>query len=437
MAIPNLILSLRLAVFVSLFTCAQIAQAAGLLRDSDIEEGLSRLAAPVLLAAGLSPISTKVLVVDDDRLNAFVIDRRHIFLHSGLILRSKTPEMLQSVIAHEAAHIANGHIARRRQALQLSRNAANFGTALAVAVGAASGSGQAATGIALGVRGSATRKFLSHSRAEESSADQSALGYMVRSGINPMGMVDTLDMFVGQENLVVGRQDPYVRSHPLTRDRMRSVETMAMAHDDLPSDPDMVYWHARVVGKLSAFQRAPSWTLGRVKDSHSEDIKHMRSAIAHGRAGNLTSAIQSIDRALALRPDDPFYQDLKAELYMRKRAFSDSVRAYKKAHDLRPKDAIILAGYGRALLADGKFSQALDILEKARVRDFRNSALLRDLGVAYSKLGKHAMASLVTAERYALRGRIKDAKMHANRAASGLPVGSPSWQRAQDVIDIR
>ena len=120
----------------------------------------------------------------------------------------------------------------------------------------------------------------------------------------------------------------------------------------------MVYWHARVVGKLSAFQRAPSWTLGRVKDSHTEDIEHMRSAIAHGRAGNLTSAIQSIDRALSLRPDDPFYQDLKAELYMRNRAFSDSARAYKKAHDLRPKDAIILAGYGRALLADGKLSQA-------------------------------------------------------------------------------
>jgi predicted Zn-dependent protease len=437
MTIPNLMFYVRLVALVSFAFYAQIAQAAGLLRDSDIEEGLSQLAAPVLIAAGLSPVSTKILVVNDDRLNAFVIDRRHIFLHSGLILRSKTPEMLQSVIAHEAAHIANGHIARRRQALQLTRNAANFGTALAVAVGAASGSGQAATGIALGIRGSATRKFLSHSRAEESSADQSALGYMVRSGINPMGMVDTLDMFVGQENLIVGRQDPYVRSHPLTRDRMRSVETMAMAHDDLPSDPGMVYWHARVVGKLSAFQRAPSWTLGRVKDSHSEDIKHMRSAIAHGRAGQLNLAIKAIDRAIAQRPNDPFYQDLKAELYMRNRAFSQSARAYKKAHDMRPKDAIILAGYGRALLADGQFSQALDILERARVRDFRNSALLRDLGVAYSKLGKNAMASLVTAERYALQGRIKDAKVHANRAAAGLPVGSPSWQRAQDVVDIR
>jgi len=437
MAIPNLMLSMRVAALFSLITCAQLAQSAGLLRDSDIEAGLSRIAAPVLIAAGLSPVSTKVLVVDDDRLNAFVIDRHHIFLHSGLILRSTTPEMLQSVIAHEAAHIANGHIARRRQALLLSRNTANFGMALAVAVGAASDLGEAATGIALGVRGSATRKFLSHSRAEESSADQSALGYMVRSGTNPMGMVETLDIFVGQENLVAGRQDPYVRSHPLTRDRMRSVATMAMAHDDLSSDPNMVYWHARVIGKLSAFQRAPSWTLGRINDSLSEDIKHMRTAIAQGREGKLTSAIKSIDRALALRPADPFYQDLKAELYMRNRAFSKSARSYKKAHHLRPKDAIILAGYGRALLAEGKFSRALDILEQARVRDFRNSALLRDLGVAYSKLGKHAMASLVSAERYSLQGRIKDAKMHANRAAAGLPLGSPAWQRAQDIIDIR
>jgi len=437
MAILNLMLSMRLAALFSLITCAQLAQSAGLLRDSDIEAGLSRIAAPVLIAAGLSPVSTKVLVVDDDRLNAFVIDRHHIFLHSGLILRSTTPEMLQSVIAHEAAHIANGHIARRRQALLLSRNTANFGMALAVAVGAASDLGEAATGIALGVRGSATRKFLSHSRAEESSADQSALGYMVRSGTNPMGMVETLDIFVGQENLVAGRQDPYVRSHPLTRDRMRSVATMAMAHDDLSSDPNMVYWHARVIGKLSAFQRAPSWTLGRINDSLSEDIKHMRTAIAQGREGKLTSAIKSIDRALALRPADPFYQDLKAELYMRNRAFSKSARSYKKAHHLRPKDAIILAGYGRALLAEGKFSRALDILEQARVRDFRNSALLRDLGVAYSKLGKHAMASLVSAERYSLQGRIRDAKMHANRAAAGLPLGSPAWQRAQDIIDIR
>ena len=39
----------RLVALVSFAFYAQIAQAAGLLRDSDIEEGLSQLAAPVLI----------------------------------------------------------------------------------------------------------------------------------------------------------------------------------------------------------------------------------------------------------------------------------------------------------------------------------------------------------------------------------------------------
>jgi predicted Zn-dependent protease len=44
------------------------------------------------------------------------------------------------------------------------------------------------------------------------------------------------------------------------------------------------------------------------------------------------------------------------------------------------------------------------------------------------------MASLVTAERYALTGRMKDAGIHAKRAAGLLPRGSAGWQRAQDVL---
>ena len=44
------------------------------------------------------------------------------------------------------------------------------------------------------------------------------------------------------------------------------------------------------------------------------------------------------------------------------------------------------------------------------------------------------MASLVTAERYAIQGRLKDAGIHAQRASDLLPRGSGGWQRAQDVL---
>ena len=103
---------------------------------------------------------------------------------------------------------------------------------------------------------------------------------------------------------------------------------------------------------------------------------------------------------------------------------------------MKPNNALLLSGYGRALLADEQILKALSVLIKARNADFRNTRLMRDLALAYSKTGKNNMAALVTAERYALSGKVKDAKFHASRASKGLPIGSPAWQRAQDVLDI-
>ena len=113
---------------------------------------------------------------------------------------------------------------------------------------------------------------------------------------------------------------------------------------------------------------------------------------------------------------------------------SEAVTAYAKASELAPTDALIMAGYGRALLADGQTKKALQVLESARARDYRNGRLMQDLGMAYSKVGNNGMASAVTAERFALEGRLLDAGIHARRAIGQLPEGSTGWQRAQDVL---
>lgn len=126
--------------------------------------------------------------------------------------------------------------------------------------------------------------------------------------------------------------------------------------------------------------------------------------------------------------------DLRAELLMRARQFQASAQTYAKAASLAPSSPLILAGQGRALLASGNPKSAQRALEKARSRDFKNVRLHQDLAVAYAKLGNNGMASLVTAESYALQGKLKDAKLHATRAQGLLQRGTPAWQRAQDVL---
>jgi len=173
------------------------AGAATLIRDADLEHALSELARPILQAAGLSPSTVQVLIIQDDSMNAFILDNNHIFIHSGLMLRMTNAAMLQSVIAHEAAHIANGHIARRSQNLARANTITGLGIALAAAAAAASGRSELA-GVGLGVGGSARRVFMSHTRAEEAAADNDGLRYMERANIDTRGFTEVLNLFRGQ-----------------------------------------------------------------------------------------------------------------------------------------------------------------------------------------------------------------------------------------------
>ncbi len=430
MILPRLLAAL-LVLTLSLAT--PVRAGVSLLRDADIEYALKQLATPVLSAAGLSPSQVRIVLIDDSRLNAFIVDTRHIFIHSGLMMKLETAEQLQAVIAHEAAHIANGHITRRLGNLQVARTAAGLGMALA-AVAAASGSPEAATGIALGSQGSAMRLFLSHTRAEESAADISSIRYLTRAGIDPRGAVEVQQLFRGQEALSVNRQDPYMRTHPLSRDRLRALEGLVAGQRSPGPNATANYWYDRARGKLTAFKRAPRWTLRRASDSVSQDIALMREAVAHHRQSDLSRALAAIDKAIGLRPRDPFLIELKGQILLESRQFGPAVTVYAQAARLAPREPLVLGGYGRALLAAGRPKEALGPLEAARARDYSDARILRDLAVAYARTGQNGMASLVTAERYALIGRMEDAALHAGRAEAQLPRGSSAWQRAQDVL---
>ena len=201
---------------------ASSAQSIGLLRDPDIEYGLQKLSNSILLASGLKSRDIKVLIVNDLSLNAFVIDSDHILIHAGLVMKLTSAEQLQSVIAHEAAHIANGHIARRIANMKRAKIATSFGTLVALAA-VAGGESKAGAAIAMGTANSAQRVFLAHTRVEEASADQTALRYLSQAQVNPTAMSEVFQIFKGQITLSEERQDPYTRSHPLNRDRIRAI----------------------------------------------------------------------------------------------------------------------------------------------------------------------------------------------------------------------
>ncbi|MEE4119684.1 MAG: M48 family metalloprotease [Paracoccaceae bacterium] len=422
--LAGLLLSLALAL---------PAAAQTLLRDAELERALRELARPVIAAAGLSPATLRILLIEGDAPNALVADSSTILITSGLFLRMDRPEMLQAVIAHEVAHLANGHLARRMSNMKAARNAALLGLAASAAL--ARESPAAAAGIAAGTSSSAMRRFFGHTRAEEAAADQAGMRYLARAGIEPDAMAEVLEIFAGQEALSGSRQDPYMLTHPLSRDRLRAARGVAAALSVTGTpDPAAAYWFARSRAKLSAYLRNPSWTLRRIERGDSSDAALVARAVAHSQQADGASALSAADALVARRPDDPYAHELRAWVLFEARSYEAAVPAYARAAELAPGEPLIRAGYGRALLATGADARALEVLESARARDRRNPALLRDLALAQARTGQTGAAALSTAERYALAGRLKDAAIHATRAEGLLPRGSEGWRRAQDIL---
>ena len=424
-------------IFVAVFCAfnASAAQSISLLRDPDIEHGLQQLAEPILRAANLNSDGIKVWIVNDMGLNAFVIDHKHIFIHAGLVLQLKSATQLQSVIAHEAAHISNGHISRRLANARRAKMATSFGVLIAAAAVAA-GHTDAGVGLALGATGSVNRTLLAHTRIEEFAADQSALRFMNAAKIDPTAMAEVFELFIGQSNLSEEYQDPYTRSHPLNRDRIRTINAYAASATTHLPDAKQAYWFSRVQGKLSGFLRAPQWTLRRATGRSDVDV--MRRAIAEHRSGHSSAAQNTMAQLITTHPNDAFYRELQGQILLESRKFSAATQAYASAANLAPNNALILGGYGRSLLAQNTKSsnaQALTILQKARNLDSRDARILRDSGTAYARSGQQGQAVLAIAERYALQGNMKNAAIQAKRAESLLPRGSAAWQRAQDILD--
>lgn len=423
-----------LAMGLALAGAASHAQT--ILRDAETERALRELARPVIAQSGLSAGRIQILVVQDNSMNAFVLNSRAIFITSGLLLRMKRPAQLQAVIAHEVAHIANGHLTRRPANARNARNLALLGLAFCGAV--ASKNPAAGAGCAVGSQESARRGFLAHTRAEESSADQAGLRYMARANIDPTAMVEVMQLFAAQEALPGARQDPYVRTHPISRDRIRGINGFASAYKEAnkPS-AESVYWFDRVQGKLSSYLRSPKWTLRRVKKNDTSDTALIRKAFAHHKNSNTKSALANINALIKKRPNDPYAHELRGQILLESRQFGPAVSAYSKAVALAPNQPLILAGYGRALLATNSKNndrKALGVLRKASSRDNLNPRLMRDLAAAYARTGQPGLASLTTAERYAMTGQLKTAGTHAKRAVGLLPRGSAGWQRAQDIL---
>lgn len=154
------------------------AQNLSLVRDTEIENLLKDYSRPIFRAAGLGSGRIQMRIVRHETFNAFVLDGGNVFVHTGALQQSETPNQVIGVIAHEAGHIAGGHLAQLRERIARDQTKSLLikllGIGLMVAGGASGGQGAAGAGAGVMMGGDELlmRSILADRRAQESSADQ-------------------------------------------------------------------------------------------------------------------------------------------------------------------------------------------------------------------------------------------------------------------------
>ena len=414
------------------------AEAARFIRDAEIENTIRAYSAPLFAAAGLNSKDVKILIVHDDTLNAFVFGGMNLFIHTGLLLQSEHAGQLIAVIAHETAHIAGGHLSRMSNRMRSASSAQIIALILGAAASIATGSGQAGQAILLGGGELARQGVFRFSRAQESAADQAALGYLERTGQSARGMAEFLEIMGKQEQLTVGRQPSYLRTHPITRDRIDHVNNFIAnsRFSDTPVRREFAEMHRRMIAKLWGFLRPPAKTFNRYKEGDdSVDARYAR-AIAYYRLPDLANALPLVDGLIAENPEDPYFQELKGQILFENGRGAEAIGPYDKAVRLSPASALLRIGLARALLeqADPSLTKrALAHLKQAVRLERENPFAWSQLAIAYGRDRQFGMSALALAEAALARGNKKEARNQAKRAAKRLKRGQAGRLRADDI----
>ncbi len=415
------------------------AQGRTIIRDAEIESIIRGYATPLFQAAGLNPRAVDIYLIQDRTLNAYVSGGQNIFIHTGLLIRAEDPLQVIGVLAHEIGHITGGHIAGRMNEYEKAQMTALASYLLGIGAALLSGRPEAAAAVISGGQDLALKGLLSYTRGQEQAADQAAIRYLNGTQQSPRGLLEFMNILGDQEVLLASsRQDPYLRTHPLTQDRVIFLEeSLAKSRykDALPS-PELVAGHARVRAKLIGFLESPARVFRKYPPSDNSIPARYARAIAYFKRPNLKKALPLMDELIAEMPNDPFFHELKGQMLFENGRVAEALPEYQTAVSLMPDTPQLRLALAQVMieLNTRQYDEAaLDHLERVLIAEPRNAFAWRLSAIAHGRLGDKGMTSLALAEGALSRGRAREARQQAARALHFLPENSPSWLQAQDV----
>jgi predicted Zn-dependent protease len=178
-------------------------------------------------------------LVRDRSVNAFALPGGYVGVHLGLIAITATADQLASVLAHELSHVTQRHIARSIAPQQQASMVALAAMILGILAASKSGNMDMANAAIMGGQGAAIQGQLNFSRDVEREADRVGFDLLGLAGYAPSGMAAMFEKLDLASRLNDSGGFPYLRSHPLTTDRISEARNRTLLVGAPPAVPSL------------------------------------------------------------------------------------------------------------------------------------------------------------------------------------------------------
>jgi predicted Zn-dependent protease len=164
-----------------------------------------------------------IMLGRDRTVNAFALPGGYLGVNLGLLAVVSSRDELASVLGHELSHVTQRHISRLI-AKESTQTPWLIGAMILGAL-AASKSADAGSALMVGGQAVAAQNQLNFSRDMEREADRVGFGVMTQAGFQAQGFVTMFDKLQQAARLNDSGNYPYLRSHPLTTERIADMQS--------------------------------------------------------------------------------------------------------------------------------------------------------------------------------------------------------------------
>jgi predicted Zn-dependent protease len=335
-----------------------------------------------------------VSLIRDRSINAFALPGGYLGVHLGLIAAVNSGDELASVLAHELSHVTQRHIARMMA--QQGRQGPMVIGAMILGMLAASrtanaSSMSAANAVMVGGQAAAMQSQLNFSRDMEREADRVGYGVMTDAGYEPQGFVTMFEKLQQASRLNDNGSFPYLRSHPMTTERIADAQARQQLLPAQPAAP-ITPLHAMMAARAQVLANpgidvlralaAQADATALVATSAVRQAGVLYGAVmAEQRQRNIAAARQNLARLQALTASMP---DASTQRVVRLLAAELALTAGDTATALRWLD-------GQALQSKGGSTELAPL--GAASRDRASTMLLAQTRVATRQLAEAQRAA--------------------------------------------